>query len=339
MRYFPIFLDLKDRTVIVVGGGEEGLRKIRLLSRTGARIAIIAEALHDEIAANPRVEWLARRFEPHRLDGAALVVSAEATLNEAVSAAAHARGIPVNAVDRADLSDFIVPSIVDRSPVVVAIGTEGMAPMLGQGLRARIDAMLPQALGRLAEAAALLRDRVASSLPTGGRRRSFWQRFFFGDVRDSFIAGETENFASGVEALFVSEKVPVQGRVSFVDAGAGDPELLTLKAQRKLLEADVIVHDRSLSPAILEMARRDATRMPVISPAFTSVASLLIREAGAGRRVVRLRAGETIAEELMAVAAEGLAIETVPGISTAPAAIVSFPIREDIRDAILRAAS
>jgi len=339
MRYFPLFFDLDGRTAIVVGGGEDGLRKVRLLSKTSVRIVVVANSLHPELAANPRVEWLARSFEPALLDGAALVISADAALNETVAAAAKARNIPVNAVDRADLSSFIVPSIVDRSPVVIAIGTEGTSPMLGQGLRARIDAMLPQALGKLAEAAGALRARVAQQLPQGNRRRSFWQRFFFGDVRDAFIAGEQTNYAAGVEDLFTSKAPPVQGRVAFVNAGTGDAELLTIRAQRKLLEADVIVHDRFVAPAILEVARRDAVRIPVTALSFNGVADLLLREAEAGRRVVRLRSGDAIVEELTAVAAEGIPVETIAGISAEPARIVTFPIREDIREAILRAAS
>ena len=340
MRYFPIFIDLKDRTVVVVGGGEDSLRKVRLLSRTGARIIVVAENLHDELSVNPRVEWLARRFEASLLDGATLAVSADAQLNEIVSEAARARGIPVNAVDRPALSTFIVPSIVDRSPLVVAIGTEGTSPMLGQGLRARIDAMLPQALGKLAEAAGALRGRVAEAVPAGNRRRSFWKRFFFGDVRDAFVAGESANYGSLVETLLHDEAAPIKGRVSFVSAGAGDPELLTLKAQRKLQEADVIVHDRFVAAGIMEMARRDAVRIPLDQLAFTGVATILIREAKAGRHVVRLRSGDALVEELAAVAAEGIPVEAVPAVSTqATGQIVTFPVREDIRDAILKAAS
>jgi uroporphyrin-III C-methyltransferase/precorrin-2 dehydrogenase/sirohydrochlorin ferrochelatase len=340
MRYFPIFMDLKGRTVVVVGGGEQSLRKVRLLSRTSARIVVIAESLHDELGANPRVEWLARRFEASLLDGATLVVSAETQLNEAVSAAARARDIPMNAIDCPSLSTFIVPSIVDRAPLVVAIGTEGKAPMLGQGLRARIDAMLPQTLGKLAEAAGALRWRVAESIPAGNRRRSFWKRFFFGDVRDAFVAGDYANYRFGVEALIDNEAAPARGRVSFVSAGTGDPELLTLKAQRKLQEADVILHDRFTATDILEVARRDAVRIPLDQLAFTGVATILIREAKAGLHVVRLRSGGTLVEELAAVAAEGIPVECVPGVSTEPTGqIVTFPIREDIRDAILKAAS
>jgi uroporphyrin-III C-methyltransferase / precorrin-2 dehydrogenase / sirohydrochlorin ferrochelatase len=340
MRYFPIFVDLKGRTVVVVGGGEEGLRKVRLLSRTEAQIFVIAASLHDELAANPRVQWFARRFEPSMVDGAALVISADAQLHDMVSEVARARGIPVNAVDRPDLSTFIVPSIVDRAPLVVAIGTEGTSPMLGQGLRARIDAMLPQTLGKLAAAAGALRGRVAKALPPGNRRRSFWTRFFFDDVGDAFLAGEMENYAALLEAQLHSRPVPIKGRVSFINSGNGDPELLTLKAQRKLLEADVIVHDRFIPAGILEVARRDAVRFPLGRIPFTDINAILVREAKAGRHVVRVRSGEALVEELAAVAAEGIPVETIPGISNEPTGhILTFPVREDIREAILKAAS
>ena len=340
MRYFPIFVDLKERTVVIVGGGEESLRKIRLLARTDARILVIAENLHTELSSNPRVKWLARRFKPSLLDGATLVISTDANLHDTVCEAARIRRIPLNAVDRPDLSTFIVPSIVDRAPVVVAIGTEGTSPMLGQGLRARIDAILPQTLGKLAEAAGALRGRVAEAIPPGSQRRSFWKRFFFGDVRDAFVAGESANYSSLVESLFANQAVPAKGRVSFVSAGSGDPELLSLKAQRKLLEADVIVHDRFAGPDVLEVARRDAVRIPLDQLAVTGVATVLIRHAKAGRHVVRLRSGEALAEELAAVAAGGVPVETVPGISVElTGRIVTFPARDDIRDAILKAAS
>ena len=177
MRYFPIFFDLEGRKVIVVGGGEEALRKVRLLLKTDARISVIASMLHDELASEPRVEWLARRFAPHLLDGAALVYAAEPELNSIVSVAAKLRGIPVNVIDEANISTSITPSIVDRDPVVVAIGTEGTAPVLGQGIRARIDAMLPVGLGDLAARASTLRSLVAEKVPHGNRRRSFWQKF------------------------------------------------------------------------------------------------------------------------------------------------------------------
>lgn len=340
MRYFPIFFDLQDRPVTVVGGGEEALRKIRLLLKTGAVINVIAPDLHAELAAETRVNWIARGYQAGLIEGAALVYSADAALNARVASDARALGIPVNAVDNPDISTFIVPSIVDRDPVVVAIGTEGTAPILGQGLRARIDAMLPQSLGDLARAASGLRDRVAGELPPGNRRRSFWYRFFFGDVRDAFIAGDSCSYLAGVEALFESEQHPMKGRVAFVSLGSDDPELLTLKAQRKLQEADVIVHDRAVPQAILEMARRDAVRIPVKGELYDGATDLLLGEAKSGKRVVRLSAAEPSLEETVSVAAEGVAFDTVPAVALPkPTEAIPFPVRDDIREAILRAAS
>lgn len=339
MRYFPIFVDLQGRPVTVVGGTEEALRKVRLLLKTGAVINIIAPALHDELTAEPRVNWIARGYHAGLLEGAALVYSADAALNARVAEDAKALGIPVNAVDNPDISTFIVPSIVDRDPVVVAIGTEGTAPILGQGLRARIDAMLPQALGDLARAAQGLRERVAETIPPGNRRRGFWYRFFFGDVREAFIAGSTCNYLAGVENLFAAEAQAPQGRVSFVSLGSHDPELLTIKAQRKLQEADVIVHDRAVPGAILELARRDAVRVPVKGELYDGATDVLIAEARAGKLIVRLSADVSI-EETVSVAAEGIAFQTVPAVaSPKPAEVIAFPVREDIRDDILRAAS
>jgi uroporphyrin-III C-methyltransferase/precorrin-2 dehydrogenase/sirohydrochlorin ferrochelatase len=337
MRYFPIFFDLQNRPVTVVGGSEEALRKIRLLLKTGAVINVIAPELHAELAAERRVNWVARGYHAGLLDGSALVYSADAALNARVASDARALGIPVNAVDNPDISTFIVPSIVDRDPVVVAIGTEGTAPILGQGLRARIDAMLPQALGELARAAQGLRERVAETIPPGNRRRSFWYRFFFGDVREAFIAGQSCNYLAGVEKLFESEAHPTTGRVAFVSLGSDDPELLTIKAQRKLQEADVIVHDHAVAPAILELARRDAVRLAVKGELYDGATDILLAEAKAGKLVVRLSAAETSLEETVSVAAEGVAFETVPAVALPkPAEIIAFPIREDD---YLRAAS
>jgi uroporphyrin-III C-methyltransferase / precorrin-2 dehydrogenase / sirohydrochlorin ferrochelatase len=328
MRYFPIFIDLKDRKVIVVGGGEEALRKIRLLLKTDAKIHVIAAELHEELKSNKRVEWLSTRFAGYLLDGAALVYSADPELNVRVSKEAQARGIPVNAVDQAEISTFIVPSIVDRDPVVIAIGTEGTAPVLGQGIRAKIDAMLPQKLGALAARASSLRAHVASVIPHGNRRRSFWQKFFFGDVRDAFFQDDKKSFATSYKAAISENAATAIGRVSLVGAGPGDPELLTLKAQRKLQEADVIVYDRLVSAGVLEMARRDAVRICVgktpyaPSPKQSEINAILLREAKAGKIVVRLKGGDPYifgrgGEEQYALEQAGIAVDVVPGITAA----------------------
>jgi uroporphyrin-III C-methyltransferase / precorrin-2 dehydrogenase / sirohydrochlorin ferrochelatase len=328
MRYFPIFMDLQGRRVVVVGGGEEATRKVRLLLKTDARIEIIAPELHDELRASDRITWVAKAFAPALLDGAALVYSAEAELNAVVSAEAQARGIPVNAVDEADISTFIVPSIVDRDPVVIAIGTEGTAPVLGQGIRAKVDQMLPAGLGNLARKAASLREHVAGVVPHGNRRRSFWQSFFFGPLRDAVLEGDDKAFDHQFDIAISADAAPAVGRVSLVGAGPGDPELLTLKAHRKIQEADVIVYDRLVSPAVLEMARRDAVRIPVgktpfaPSPKQDEINDILLREAQKGLHVVRLKGGDPYvfgrgAEEQAHLEAAGIAVDVVPGITAA----------------------
>lgn len=345
MRYFPIFFDLKGRDVIVVGGGEEALRKIRLLLKTEARINVVASNLHPEIAEEPRVKWLAKTLRPALLDDAALVFAADPLLNEEVAALARARGIPVNVVDSAGSSNFITPSIVDRDPVVVAIGTEGAAPVLGQGIRAKIDALLPARLGELAILARGLREDAAKTVPPGNRRRSFWQEFFFGSIRDAFLAGDEAAYLHAIETTLAGKSTPARGRVSFVAAGSGDPELLTLKAHRKLQEADVIVHDRFAGKQILELARRDAVR---IRSDRLDTDDTLVREAKAGKLVVRLFSGKApTARELAALRTAGIAVDLVPGVVIASdgvqrgrsADIVSFADRNDLREAVLRAAS
>ena len=343
MRYFPIFFDLQDRKVIVVGGGEEAVRKIRLLLKTPAQISVIAPALHDEIKSDCRIHWLATAFKPELLDGAALVYSAEPELNAEVSAAAQVRGIPVNAVDQASISTFIVPSIVDRDPVIVAIGTEGTAPVLGQGIRAKIDVLLPQKLGELAIRAASLRKHVAEQVPHGNARRGFWQKFFFGSPSEAFLANDEVAFALAMnDAIHDSTKLAA-GHVSLVGIGPGDAELITIKAQRKLMEADVIVYDRDTPAGIIEMARRDATR--ILAPVRShELEKLLITFASEGKLVVRLNSGAAqniqSQEEYVMLRAQSIAADVVLGIGALRVENDSpFPINLDIQDSILRSAS
>src|SRR5687767_13502245 len=233
MRYFPLFIDLKARKVLVVGGGEEALRKVRLLLKTEARIELIAPELHPELtdlAIGGNIAWIGRDFSPSSLDGAACAfVAADEELSRRVSSEAHKRDILVNVVDEADLSSAIVPAIVDRDPLVIAVGTEGTAPVLAQGIRSELEADLPPFLGALTKAAGALRERVAAHVPAGSPRRQFWRRFFFGSIREAFATGKDQferELAFSLDDLAKSSS----GRVSLVGAGPGDPELLTLKA-------------------------------------------------------------------------------------------------------------
>jgi uroporphyrin-III C-methyltransferase/precorrin-2 dehydrogenase/sirohydrochlorin ferrochelatase len=323
MRYFPVFYDLANKTVVVVGGGEEALRKIRLILKTPARIQVVAAELHAELANHPRVEWMAKTFAPEVLEGAALVFSAEPALNEIVSAAAQARGVLVNAVDQAEISNFIVPSIVDRDPVVVAIGTEGAAPVLAQNLRAKIDGLLPLNLGVVARRAASLRQLVAVKITAGNKRRAFWADFFFGSVAEARKDNDEVAYELALGDAVFNHAHAAVGRITHI-LPPQDIELLTLKAHRRLMEADVISFESGVNPALLEMARRDAVRVPSASEAelsnFTSQ----------GLNVVHIGQAEP-RNALGAI--EVLRHATV---FNAPQA---FPIREDIRDAILKVAS
>jgi uroporphyrin-III C-methyltransferase / precorrin-2 dehydrogenase / sirohydrochlorin ferrochelatase len=331
MRYFPMFLDLKNRKALVVGGGEEALRKVRLLLKTEALIEVVATELHPELTDMSvwgSIYWLGHGFHEDQLDGAALVfVASDDETNERVSAAARARSIPVNVVDEPDLSTAITPAIVDRDPLVIAIGSEGAAPILAQGVRARVESMLPPQLGAYVKRAESLRERVAEHVPFGNRRRAFWTKFFFGPLKDIFISGNGD-FNAELDKLIADEAHPAQGRVSLVGAGPGDPELMTLKAQRRLQEADVIVYDRLVGPGILEYARRDATRIAVgktphqPSPKQADINAILIREAKAGKLVVRLKGGDPYVfgrggEEQAILEAEGIPVDVVPGITAA----------------------
>jgi uroporphyrin-III C-methyltransferase / precorrin-2 dehydrogenase / sirohydrochlorin ferrochelatase len=320
MRYFPIFLDLGHRPAVIVGGGEEALRKIRLIERTPARLLVVAETLIDEIAAHPRVEWIARRFRPDLLDGAGLVISAEPALNAEVFTAARDRNLPVNAVDDAERSTFLIPSIVDRDPVIVAIGTEGAAPVLGQSIRSRIDVLLPSGLGSLALQAASLRRRVAAALPAGPRRRAFWTAFFAG--RQDGPQAWTR-----VEALLAGEPTAGPAAVTFIAAADGETDLMTLRAQRRLMLADVIVHDPAGVTGALEMSRRDATR----EAAGSDAVALIARAARAGKQVVRLSAETLPVSEIEAIERMGLSVECLGAAAPLPVPVSS--------PAILRAAS
>lgn len=343
MRYFPIFIDLEGKHVVVVGGGEEALRKVRLLLKTTANITVIATAVHPELAANTRLTFIEEAFQPPQLDGAAAVFSADVSQNAAVFLAAAARGIPVNTVDDAKFSTFLVPSIVDRDPVVVAIGTEGAAPVLAQGLRERIDALLPLTLGALAIAARELRVQVSRVVPQGSRRRSFWHSFFFGAIRDSFVSGDKRLYARQVARAMMGSGV-VEGRVSIVDSEQSDAELITLKAQRRLMEADVIVHHFDNSKHILEFARRDAVRMETAAFDARGIAQVLAHEAEAGRLVVWLAKAALRNEVAEQLATQGVPIDVIPSVASNSefrrgVDVVPFVARDNNAGSLLRAAS
>jgi uroporphyrin-III C-methyltransferase / precorrin-2 dehydrogenase / sirohydrochlorin ferrochelatase len=337
MRHYPVFLDLRDRRVVVAGGGEIALAKLRLLMRTEATLVVHAEAPADEIrawAAAGRIVLVERGLGPGDAAGAALVYGAtgDPARDAAVAEAARAAGVLVNIVDDLEGSDFITPAIVDRDPVTVAIGTEGAAPVLARKIKAEIEELLPVTLGLLTRIGQGFRARVEAL--DSKARRGFWTRFYFERGPRALAGGEAA--ARGeLEAMLGEGDGPRQGFVHLVGTGPGDPELMTLKARRLLHEADVVVHDRLVQAAILELARREATIVEVGKIAYgpswkqADINALILRHAAAGATVVRLKGGDPavfgrLDEEVEALEAAGVGYAIVPGVTSASAAAAAI---------------
>ena len=268
LSVFPAFHKVASRPVLVVGNGAEAVVKVRLLRETDAVIRLVAPTPSPELAelaGLPEVEHRAGAFSPADLDGAVLVFAASGSheRDAAVVAAARARNIPANAVDIPELCDFYTPALINRAPVAVAITSTGAGPVLTQKLRARIEAVLPARLGALAALAESFRRPVDRALPKGQPRRRFWSAFFSGRVADAALAGLADEAHQRASRLLSEADGADRGFVWLVGAGPGAADLLTLRAQRILQEADVIVHDALVPDAVIAMGRRDATRIHV----------------------------------------------------------------------------
>jgi uroporphyrin-III C-methyltransferase/precorrin-2 dehydrogenase/sirohydrochlorin ferrochelatase len=327
MRHFPLFMDLSGRAVLVVGAGELAERKADLMRRAGA------------------VVRLRPSFDPAELAGCALAIGADAPEADllALSTAAIARGIPVNIVDRPALCSCIMPAIVDRDPVTIAISTAGTAPVLARLLRARIEAVVPPAFGRLAALAGRFSGEIRRRFQDLGARRRVLERILTGRVAALVLAGE-DAAAEAALADELADNATPSGMVFLVGAGPGAADLLTLRAQRLLGEADVVVHDRLVSDEVLDMARRDAERIFVGKARANhcmkqdDINALLVRLARAGKRVVRLKGGDPLVfgrggEEAEALADAGVTFQIVPGITAALACAADASIPLTHRDA------
>lgn len=328
MQHFPAFLDLQGRIVLVLGQGEVAERKAEPLRAAGAEVR------------------RADAFAAELLDGVALAVGADAAEDDlrALSAAAQARGIPVNIVDRPELCSFITPAIIDRDPVTVAVSTGGAAPVLARMVRQRIEALLPPGLGSLAALAGRLSALVRQRLPETPARRRFLEGALAGSPADLALAGRMEEAEAAFLAALDAAEVSPRGIVYLVGAGPGAADLLTLRALRLMGEADVIVHDRLVSEEVLAMARRDAARIRVGKQGADhtlpqeGINALLVRLAREGKRVVRLKGGDPYifgrgGEEAAALAAAGIPCEVVPGITAALACAAQAGIPLTHRDA------
>ncbi len=346
LNAFPVFMRVEGEAVLIVGGGDEALAKARLLSQSSARLRIVAEAaepaLLDWISANG-AEHVAESWSPVLLAGAVLAFAATGNeaLDRIVVADARAAGVPVNAVDRPELCDFFTPAIVNRAPLAVAIGTEGAGPVLAQMVRARIDGLLSPSLGPLAALANSFRDAAEHLLPKGSARRRFWRAFFSGAPARALEAGDALEAGRAASEL-LSETAEATGHIALVGAGPGAEDLLTLRAQRLLMEADVIVHDALVPEAVVAMGRRDAERLGVgkrkgcHSKSQAEINALLVALGRAGKRVVRLKSGDPLVfgragEEMAALREAGIAYEVVPGVTAAFAAAADFELPLTLR--------
>ena len=344
MDYLPIFCRLDNKPVLLVGGGEVAERKARLLLDAGAQLTVVAPELDPELAAlaaSGTIEWLVGEFEPAQLAGKWLVVAAtdRREVNALVYQSANQAGIFANVVDDPKRSSFIMPSIIDRSPLMVAISSGGKAPVLARLLREKLEALLPQHLGAVATFAGGLRDRVKARFATMGERRQFWERLLGADRLGQALARGDKAAANQLADALFAEDAAAKGEVILVGAGPGDPGLLTLHALRQMQQADVVVYDRLVSDEVMALVRRDARRIFVGKQAGNhcvpqeGINQLLLEEAKKGQRVVRLKGGDPIifgrgGEELETLVGSGVGFQVVPGITAASgcAAYAGIPL-------------
>ena len=344
MDYFPVFLDVKSRRCLLVGGGDIATRKGRLLARAGARLCVVAPEISAELqtlAEQGGGEWHLRSYRHDDLDQVVLVCAAtdDYALNERISQEAQDRYLPTNVVDSPALCSFITPAIVDRSPLVVAISSGGEAPVLARSMRARLETLIPQQYGQLAQLASRWRERVKQALPEADRRR-FWEKVLQGPIAEQVFSGRVAQAEEAMtEALDAQDFVDTRGEVYLVGAGPGDPELLTLKALRLMQQADVVLYDRLVSPRVMELVRRDADRIYVgkrrheHSMPQENINELLLKLAQEGKRVLRLKGGDPFifgrgGEEIDRLAQHGIPFQVVPGITAASgcAAYAGIPL-------------
>lgn len=344
MDYLPLFFNLRGRKVLLVGGGKVALRKARLLSRAGASLQVVALSLQPELEQllkTSKGQWLASEYQPEHLRQVDLVVAAtdDTALHQRLFAACQAQNLPINVVDTPELCSFIFPALVDRSPILIGISSGGKAPVLARLLRARLESIIPTRYSELAELAGRFRAQVKQRLATLTQRRKFWEKVLTGPIAERVLSGQMaeaqtslqqELDLTAAELEAATSPAARVGEVYLVGAGPGDPELLTFKALRLMQQADVVLYDRLVAPAILDLCRRDADliyvgkKRDLHTLPQEEINRLLVDKALAGYRVVRLKGGDPFifgrgGEELAELKAAGVPFQVVPGITAASA--------------------
>jgi uroporphyrin-III C-methyltransferase / precorrin-2 dehydrogenase / sirohydrochlorin ferrochelatase len=341
MNFLPIFLDLRDRRCVVIGGGETAARKCGLLLECGARVTLVHPgelvSAFKELREQDRITHQRQAFDTNLLDSVVLVISAaeDDVIDSLVYQAAKARNLPVNVVDKPALCSFVLPAILDRSPMIVAVGTGGASPVLARLLRARLETLIPASYGKLAQLAERFREQVKAKFSYPPQRRIFWEKVLQGPVAELVFSGKEQEAESVLQTTLAQEtnSAPT-GEVYLVGAGPGNPDLLTFRALRLMQQADVIVHDNLVTKEILDMCRRDAERIYVGKKRADhalrqdDINLLLVKLAKEGKRVLRLKGGDPFifgrgGEEIETLAEHNVLFQVVPGI-TAAAGVASY---------------
>jgi uroporphyrin-III C-methyltransferase/precorrin-2 dehydrogenase/sirohydrochlorin ferrochelatase len=334
MNFLPIFYNISGKACLVVGGGSIAARKAELLLKAEGRVRVVAPEIDDrirEMSLSHALEFEQREFFVDDLSGAICVIAAtnDMAVNQEISAHAQARGIPVNVVDNPELCSFIMPSMIDRSPVQIAISTGGVSPVLARMLRSKLESCIPGAYGDLASLAEEFRDPVKQSLPDVDSRRRFWETVLDGKVAELVFSGRTDDARKALQQQLEGfDASSVKGEVYLVGAGPGDPDLLTFKALRLMQMADVVVYDRLVSAPVLDMVRRDAEKIYAGKAKANhaipqeNINQLLVRLAKEGKRVLRLKGGDPFifgrgGEEIAELIDENIEFQVVPGITAA----------------------
>lgn len=333
MEYLPLFHQLREQPVLLVGGGEVALRKARLLAQAGARLRVVTLELHPELKQlleETGGEYQLRGWQSGDCEGHVLVVAATENneLNAEVAAETKALNVPVNVVDTPALCSVIFPAIVDRSPLVVAVSSGGHAPVLARLVRAKLETVLPATYGKLAQLAQKYRETVKQRFDNLQQRRVFWEDTLQGPIAEQVFAGNLEQAEQMVQDKLAGKVEDVTGEVYLVGAGPGDPDLLTFKALRLMQQADVVLYDRLVAPEIVDMCRRDADRIYVGKAASNhslpqeQINQKLVELAKEGKRVLRLKGGDPFifgrgGEEIEELAQNGIPFQVVPGITSA----------------------
>jgi uroporphyrin-III C-methyltransferase / precorrin-2 dehydrogenase / sirohydrochlorin ferrochelatase len=345
MDYLPLFTLLKDRRCVVVGGGAIALRKAHLLAKAGANVFVIAPEIQSELvqlAKDSGGDCALRSYQSSDIDNTALVIAAtdDESVNAQVSRDALAQHTPVNVVDNPALCSVILPSIIDRSPLMIAIGSGGQSPVLARQLRAKLESLIPATYGRLAHLVGKFRQKAAHTFPDVDTRRKFWEEILEGPIAEFVFAGREEVAESELARRLNAGKLKDEvGEVYLVGAGPGDPDLLTFKALRLMQKADVVLYDRLVAPEIIDLTRRDAEKIYVGKARADhavpqgDINQLLVDLARQGKKVLRLKGGDPFifgrgGEEIEKLAEHNIPFQVVPGITAASgcAAYAGIPL-------------